>query len=336
MKTRKMYNSSSNLKRMSITLALSSAMLCPATMMAAGTGSTVLSPQAVHQNGVVKGTVVDETGQPMIGVTIIPQSGTKNGTITDLDGNFTVNAPIGSTIKVSYTGYKDKVVKVTSGTLSLKMEPDVLGLDDVVVIGYGTQKKRDLTGAVASVKSEDITLTPSSNPMQSLQGRVSGLDITKEDGRAGAGVKIQLRGNRSFSDSGTAPLFIIDGMPGDYSTLNPNDIESIEVLKDASSTAVYGMEGANGVVLITTKGGKAGKLSVNVNAYFGINSWSEMPKVRQGESYIEGLRQANRNAGTYVDDETMFQSNPNYYKAYKDKKFINWADELLHTGTVQN
>ena len=287
MKTRKMYNSSSNLKRMSITLALSSAMLCPATMMAAGNGSTALSPQAVHQNGVVKGTVVDETGQPMIGVTIIPQSGTKNGTITDLDGNFTVNAPIGSTIKVSYTGYKDKVVKVTSGTLS-------------------------------------------------LQGRVSGLDITKEDGRAGAGVKIQLRGNRSFSDSGTAPLFIIDGMPGDYSTLNPNDIESIEVLKDASSTAVYGMEGANGVVLITTKGGKAGKLSVNVNAYFGINSWSEMPKVRQGESYIEGLRQANRNAGTYVDDETMFQSNPNYYKAYQDKKFINWADELLHTGTVQN
>lgn len=336
MKTRKMYNSSSNLKRMSITLALSSAMLCPATMMAAGNGSTALSPQAVHQNGVVKGTVVDETGQPMIGVTIIPQSGTKNGTITDLDGNFTVNAPIGSTIKVSYTGYKDKVVKVTSGTLSLKMEPDVLGLDDVVVIGYGTQKKRDLTGAVASVKSEDITLTPSSNPMQSLQGRVSGLDITKEDGRAGSGVKIQLRGNRSFSDSGTAPLFIIDGMPGDYSTLNPNDIESIEVLKDASSTAVYGMEGANGVVLITTKGGKAGKLSVNVNAYFGINSWSEMPKVRQGESYIEGLRQANRNAGTYVDDEILFQSNPNYYKAYQDKKFINWADELLHTGTVQN
>ena len=331
-----MYNSNESLKRMSIALALSSAMLCPATAMAAGNGSVAPSPQAVQQSGVVKGTIVDETGQPMIGVTVIPQSGAKNGTVTDLDGNFTLNVPVGSTIKLSYTGYKEKTVKATSGHMSLKMEPDVLGLEDVVVIGYGTQKKRDLTGAVASVKSEDITLTPSANPMQALQGRVSGLDITKESGQAGQGVKIQLRGNRSFSDTGTSPLFIIDGMPGDYSTLNPNDIESIEVLKDASSTAVYGMEGANGVVLITTKGGKAGKLSVNVNAYYGINGWSEIPKVRQGETYIEGLRQAARNAGTYVDDENLFKSNPNYYTAYQNRKFINWADELLKTGTVQN
>ena len=336
MKTRKMYNSSESLKKMSIALALSSAMLCPASVYAAGNGSVAPSPQAVQQSGVVKGTVVDETGQPMIGVTVIPQSGAKNGTVTDLDGNFTVNAPVGSTLKLSYTGYKDKAVKATSGHMSFKMEPDVLGLDDVVVIGYGTQKKRDLTGAVASVKSEDITLTPSANPMQALQGRVSGLDITKESGQAGQGVKIQLRGNRSFSDSGTAPLFIIDGMPGDYSTLNPNDIESIEVLKDASSTAVYGMEGANGVVLITTKGGKAGKLTVNLNAYYGINGWSEVPSVRQGETYIEGLRQAARNSGTYVDDENLFKSNPNYYTAYLNKKFINWADQLLKTGTVQN
>lgn len=141
--------------------------------------------------------------------------------------------------------------------------------------------------------------------MEALQGRVSGLDITKSSGQAGSGVSMQLRGNRSLVSGGTSPLFIIDGMPGDYSTLNPNDIESIEVLKDASSTAIYGSSGANGVVLITTKGGKSGKLAVNFNAYYGINGWSDVPEVRQGETYMEGLRQAAKNAGTYVDDATL-------------------------------
>ena len=145
---------------------------------------------------------------------------------------------------------------------------------------------------------------------------------------------MQLRGNRSLTASGN-PMFIIDGMPGDYATLNPNDIESIEVLKDASSTAVYGSSGANGVVIITTKGGKEGKLTANFNAFFGINSWSTMPEVRQGETYMEGLRTAHKNAGTYVDDANMF-TNPAYYEAYQNGKYIDWVDELLHTGTVQN
>lgn len=146
------------------------------------------------------------------------------------------------------------------------MISDTQALDEVVVIGYGAVKKRDLTGAVASVKSEDITMNPGTNPMEALQGKVAGLDITRESGQAGSGVKMQLRGNRSLTASGN-PMFIIDGMPGDYATLNPNDIESIEVLKDASSTAVYGSSGANGVVIITTKGGKEGKLTANFNAF---------------------------------------------------------------------
>ena len=134
-------------------------------------------------------------------------------------------------------GYQAQDVKITSGHMVIKMEPDNKLLDEVVVIGYGTMKKRDLTGSITSVKSEDIVLNPAANPMQALQGKVAGLDITKESGQAGSGVKMQLRGTRSFSASGN-PLFIIDGMPGDYATLNPNDIESIEVLKDASSTAI--------------------------------------------------------------------------------------------------
>jgi len=315
---------------------LVSAILASPTCLLAdnNVGGHVSPPAIVQQAGTLKGNVIDENGEPMIGVTI-KKKGSGVGAVTDLDGNFGVNVPAGTVLEISYTGYKSMAVKA-SQNMQIKMTPDAIGLDELVVVGYGTQKKRDLTGAIASVKSEDITLTPSSNPMEALQGRVSGLDITKSSGQAGSGVSMQLRGNRSFSSSGTSPLFIIDGMPGDYATLNPNDIESIEVLKDASSTAIYGSSGANGVVLITTKGGKAGKLAVNFNAYYGINGWSDVPEVRQGETYMDGLRQAAKNAGTYVDDETLFQSNPNYYAAYKAGKNIKWTDEILHTGTVQN
>lgn len=316
-------------------LLVSTMLLSPAMMMAGnGQGSNMNPPSVAQQAGSVKGNVVDELGEPMIGVTIKKKGGS-TGAVTNLDGDFTLNMPAGTMLEISYTGYKTITIAAKQG-MKIKMEPDAIGLDELVVVGYGTQKKRDLTGAIASVKSDDIVLTPSSNPMEALQGRVSGLDITKTSGQAGSGVNMQLRGNRSFASGGTSPLFIIDGMPGDYTTLNPNDIESIEVLKDASSTAIYGSSGANGVVLITTKGGKAGKLSVNFNAYYGINGWSDVPEVRQGETYMEGLRQAAKNAGTYVDDATLFQSNPNYYTAYKNGKNIKWTDEILHTGTVQN
>lgn len=190
----------------------------------------------------------------MLGVSVI-EVGTKTGVATDLDGNFTLNVPQGAKLQFSYIGYKTQTITATGQShIEVKMEPDNNVLDDVVVVGYGTVKKRDLTGAVSSVKSDVITLTPTANPMDALQGRVAGLDISRTSGAPGAGVDIQLRGNRSFNASGN-PLFIIDGMPGDYSTINPNDIESIEVLKDASSTAVYGSSGANGVIIITTKKG---------------------------------------------------------------------------------
>ena len=182
MKTRKMYYSSESLKKLSITLALSSAMLCPATAMAAGNGSVAPSPQAVQQSGVVKGTVVDETGQPMIGVTI-KVKGSQAATITDLDGNFSINASAGSAIEFSYIGYNTQTLKATGKSLSVKMTPDNKVMDEVVVIGYGTQKKRDLTGAVTSVKNDDITLSPTSNPMESLQGKVAGLDEVFWSGR---------------------------------------------------------------------------------------------------------------------------------------------------------
>ncbi len=336
MKTRKMYNSSSDLKRMSIALALSSAVFCPAAVYAAGNGNIAPSPQSVQQSGVVKGTVVDETGQPMIGVTVIPQSGAKNGTVTDLDGNFTLNAPVGSTIKLSYTGYKEKTVKVTSGQMSLKMDPDVVGLDDVVVIGYGTQKKRDLTGAVASIKSEDITIAPTSNAMEALQGKVAGMDIAVTSGQVGSSPEILLRGSRSIYGS-NEPLFIIDGVPGSYSQVNPSDIETIDVLKDASSTAIYGSAGANGVVMITTKRGKQGKATVNFDAYYGFSGNPNYKHGMTGDEWVNYQKEAyNYKNGSYPESMSVIFNNPTYLEAYEKGKWIDWVDEASgRTATKQ-
>ena len=184
--------------------------------------------QVVTQTKTVKGTIIDESGEPLIGVSIVVK-GTSTGTITDFNGNFSINLPAGrKELVISYIGYKEQTVTVTgNGPVNVKMISDTQALDEVVVIGYGAVKKRDLTGAVASVKSEDITMNPGTNPMEALQGKVAGLDITRESGQAGSGVKMQLRGNRSLTASGN-PMFIIDGMPGDYATLNPNDIEKIQ------------------------------------------------------------------------------------------------------------
>ena len=178
------------------------------------------------------------------------------------------------------------------------MVPDTQALDEVVVIGYGTVKKRDLTGAVASVKSEDITMNPGVNPMDALQGKIAGLDITNSSGQAGSSPTVQLRGTRSLqldedgniSSDAFKPTYIIDGMPGDIATLNPNDIESIEVLKDASSTAIYGSSGANGVIIVTTKGSKSGKPVINFNAYAGTTMGARVPKMRTGDSYINYIK----------------------------------------------
>ena len=173
------------------------------------------------------------------------------------------------------------------------MQPDTQTLDEVVVIGYGTVKKRDLTGAVASVKSEDIVRMPTSNVLEAIQGQVAGLDITRSSGEAGSGVNMTLRGTRSINGD-NSPLFIIDGMEGSYDELNPNDIASIEVLKDASSTAVYGAAGANGVIIITTKTPKKDKFSIDLDAYYGWNVISSFPEVNRGEDYINFRREAQR------------------------------------------
>lgn len=312
-----------------------SALLCVPAYASAESGMAVPS-QAVQQGTTVKGNVVDETGMPMIGVTVKVKGG-KATSVTDFDGNFQLSARQGDNLEISYVGYKTVTVRVGAAPISVKMEPDVTGLEDVVVIGYGTMKRRDLTGSVASVKSEDITLSPTPNPVEALQGKVAGLDITRSSGQAGASVSMKLRGTRSLSaadDNNDAPMVLVDGLPGSLSTLNANDIESIEVLKDAASTAVYGSAGANGIIIVTTKSGKAGKTKVNLNAYVGINGWSTTPEMYHGEAFFNIARTAQMESGAYTDDEHVF--NEEVYNAYINGEDINWADALLKTGITQN
>ncbi len=298
---------------------------------AASSETEVQNAQVVNQTKKITGKVVDESGEPLIGVSV-QVKGTTVGAVTDLDGNFTVSAASNAVLTVSYIGYTTQNVKVGGrSNINITLKADNKLLDEVVVVGYGTVKKRDLTGAVSSVKSDVIKMTPVANPMESLQGRVAGLDITRTSGQAGEGVNLQLRGNRSFSASGN-PLFIIDGMPGDYSTLNPNDIESIEVLKDASSTAVYGSSGSNGVIIITTKKGKAGKVNINFDAYMGINGWADLIEMNDGYEWVRTRTLANVAAGTIIDDIEGSIAE----EALAKGGTIDWSDAILHTGHTQN
>ena len=286
----------------------------------------------------VTGTVLDATGEPIIGANVLVK-GTTQGVTTDIDGNFSMtNVAESATLHISFIGYDPQEVAVkgqTKFTITLQEANDLL--DEVVVIGYGVQKKRDLTGAIASVKNDDIVLSPLPNPVEALQGKVAGLDITRSSGQAGASASMKLRGTRSImasEDGSDKPLVLIDGLPGDLTTLNSNDIESIEVLKDASSTAVYGVSGANGVIIVTTKGGKAGKVTVNFNAYAGVNGWSKTPKMYNASEYFNLKKNLQISEGKYSSDEDVF--NTAIYNAYQNGEYTDWADELLETGFTQN
>jgi len=303
---------------------------------------TIATVTGQNVNVKLSGSVQDENGVPIPGATVVVK-GTQTGTIANSEGKFLIEiSQTKGTLVFSFIGMKSQEVSFTgSGVYNAKLITTSIDLEEVVAIGYGTQKKRDLTGAISSVKSQDITMRPSSNPMEALQGKVAGLDITRTSGQAGAGVNMQLRGTRSFTASGT-PMFIIDGLSGDYTTLNPNDIESIEVLKDASSTAVYGSAGSNGVIIITTKRAKAGQLKIDFNSYYGYNGWSIIPEMRTGESYLETKREAykyiwdatssqwTRTGAMWqsaADDETIFGTAR--YAIYKQGQYVNWANEFL-------
>ena len=234
----------------------------------------VISLSVSAQNVTVKGTVTDKTGETVIGASVVQKGNTSNGTITDIDGNFSLSVPSNATLVISYVGMTTQEIAVKGQkTINVVLADDAQALEEVVVIGYGTAKKKDLTGSVATVNSETLAAVPVASATEALQGKMAGVQITTTEGSPDAEMKIRVRGGGSITQS-NEPLFIVDGFPVEsISDIPPTDIEDITVLKDASSTAIYGSRGANGVIIVTTKSGKEGKMSVSYNAYY---SWKKV------------------------------------------------------------
>lgn len=289
----------------------------------------------------VTGKVIDDssnTGMPQVTISI---KGSSRGTATDAQGNFTITLPAGRSkadLTVSSIGYGTTTVSATAGKpVTVRLQREANALNEVVVIGYGTVRRRDVTGSISTIKTEEITKVPAQNPLQSIQGKIPGADITRSSGSATSGVSITIRGNRSIAGS-NSPLFVVDGVQtGNIADINPNDIESIEFLKDASSTAIYGYQGANGIVIVTTKRGTSGKPKVSFNSYYGLSQISRYPKVDDGPAYVALKREAFRTAGKWnsvADDPAIF--NTQELNAIKNNQWVDYQDLLLHNGTQQD
>ncbi len=249
----------------------------------------------------VTGTVVDANGEAIIGASVMVK-GTSNGSVTDFEGNFTINnVPAKGNLVISYIGYRTQTVALNGqGKIDVTLEEDKQMLDEVVVVGYGVQRKSDVTGALTRVGEKELNAKPVSNAFEALQGKAAGVDITSSE-RPGTVGSIMIRGTRSLNAS-SAPLYVVDGVPlqsGGIEALNPRDIESIDILKDASSTAIYGSRGANGVVLVTTKRGQEGKMQLSYSGSFTFEKIKDKSPSFNASDYITWRRWAYYNSATW-------------------------------------
>ena len=305
------------------------------------------------QNITVKGNVTSKTdGQPIIGASVIETISTTNGTITDFDGNFTLSVPTNATLKISYIGYKPVTVKAAA-SIQVLLEEDTQMVDEVVVTGYTTQRKADLTGAVSVVKVDEIQKQGENNPVKALQGRVPGMNITA-DGNPSGTATVRIRGIGTLNNND--PLYIIDGVPSKAGMheLNGNDIESIQVLKDAASASIYGSRAANGVIIITTKQGRKGQIKINFDASVSASMYQSKLDMMNPEQYGRTLWQANVNSGKNPNANSIgYQYDWGYnaegYPVLDNiyvPKFIDdantiatgdtdWFDEITRTGFIQ-
>jgi len=292
------------------------------------------------QTHTIKGKVTDAASGQALPFVNVQLKGTSTGTQTDASGNFSLSVPEGKNAELlfSYMGYQSITQSANgNGPVNIQLQKDNKNLDEVIVIGYGQVKKRDLTGAVVSVKGDELRKVPVTNVMESAQGKLPGVDITRSSGASGAKVNVTVRGNRSIT-ANNGPLYIVDGVQyGSIEDINPNDIQSMEVLKDASSTAIYGSRGANGVIIVTTKRGTSGRPKVNVSSYFGVSQVAGYPAVSTGPQYVAQKREANRTTGTWnsvADDPKIF--NAFELNAIQNNLWTNYADELIHDGLQQD
>ncbi|WP_205461793.1 SusC/RagA family TonB-linked outer membrane protein [Mangrovibacterium lignilyticum] len=280
----------------------------------------------------VWGKVTDTAGNPLPGVTIAVK-GTMNGTITDFDGNYTIsNIPADAVLTFSFVGMKSQEITLDGRVeINVSLEEEAIGLGEVVAIGYGTQTKRNMTGSIQNVSAEELTDMPVPQVAQKLQGKLAGVQITQTTGIPGQGMTVRVRGQASIT-AGNSPLYVVDGTPivGDLNNINPNEIESISVLKDAASTSLYGSRAANGVVLITTKRGKAGKTSVTFNAYYGAQVLPNKgrPDMMNAREFAQFEKELAIENGREVDPAYQ---NPEQYGEGTD-----WYDILFRVAPVQN
>lgn len=308
----------------------------------------------------ISGTIVDDKGEPVIGASIIIE-GTSQGTITNIDGEYTLaNVPENSMITISFVGYKSLTFAANDKTLAnITLKEDSELIDEVVVVGYGVQKKRDVTGAMASVDAAKIASVPVTSASEALQGRASGVLVSQDNWAPGTSPTVLIRGKRSINAS-NEPLYVVDGVPitGGLREISPSDIASMEVLKDASATAIYGSRGANGVVLITTKQGKDGKTQVDYSGYFGVQTIQNKLELMNGAQYAEYVREAYRNTNssnkypTDYPDKTADMANPMFKQdayvleslmmAYDENgnydpskvRSDNWFDHVTRNGII--
>ena len=293
----------------------------------------------------VTGMVVDPQGTPLIGATVQPKSSNGLGVVTDADGSFTIDLASGDEILVvSYIGYRLREIEVANqSTLTVELEEDYAELDEVLVVGYGTAKKSDLTGSVSSIDVEELNSTPLTSLDQGLQGRAAGVQVTQTSGQPGAVATIRIRGGNSLQ-GGNEPLYVIDGFPiyngggvntpgagpavNGLASINPNDIESIEVLKDASATAIYGSRGANGVVLITTKSGAQGRDEISLETYYGVQQVARRMDLLDATEFAQLVNEAYTNDGL---DPVFSDAEISGFGAGTD-----WQDEVFRSAPIQS
>ncbi|UJH90620.1 SusC/RagA family TonB-linked outer membrane protein [Antarcticibacterium sp. 1MA-6-2] len=320
------------------------AWLLPVFLFCFGFNVTAFSPAPIPvvQQGIpITGTVTSTDGEILLGVNVLIK-GTTEGTITDFDGNFTLSVPNEDAVLVfSYLGFETQEVRVgDQREFNIQLEGGENELSEVVLIGYGGQRRSDLTGAISSVSAEELQNVAVTTFEQALQGRAAGVEVTQTTGVPGGETNIRIRGTSSVNAS-SEPLYVIDGMlvnsngnevsmgargprVGPLATINPNDIESIEILKDASATAIYGSRGANGVILITTKKGRAGAGTVNFNAYYGVQQVSNKLDLLNASQFAELVNEAQMNVGrnpVYVNPSTLGEG-------------TDWQEELFRLAPV--
>ncbi len=296
-------------------------------------------PVSAQENRIITGVVTEENGEPVIGANVV-ERGTTNGVITDVDGRFSISVAENAVLQISYIGYITQEVPIRNKVqINIVLKEDLQTLEEVVVVGYGTQKKINLTGSVASVSGEILTDRPTANVASLLQGMVAGLDVTQNTGQPGVeGTSLQLRGMGTFSSAGTEPMVLIDGVAGTLASLSPNEIESVSVLKDAASAAIYGARAANGVILVTTKNGQKGKMQVAYHVNTGWQKATILPElITSSVEYMEMYNtMADRVAGKqkyskeYIDLYRDPNRNKRYYPDY------DWVNETFKTSFIQN